>query len=451
MSTEPFVREKIGRFFRKTDKLLGGVEIKPFDFDEICESDVLLMDNLKHTIIHAELHHPIALKKVVREHDKMNSDLRDPHQMAPTLVPIDFTGDWKREQERSHKRSKAKIDEDEAYELELEFRRRTEEISSGETPAGPIQEANPQEKEVQFQGKQPDQVLKNEPSKGGGIDSILSQSPESLAFDIQKFGLDRVGAEINKAKDHTGGEIDSTETSVQSQKQDLLSVKSPQNVPATSQSSGAQINSGIGNDPSYSASQQVQLPIFQQNQPQEVDPEMAERIYDDYKSQGFEDGFRVGEEKAIFQLKEKVEQINTGIASMAQEVTTLKKSVLQSVESHFVEIAQAISESLLGREFRINPAALSGMISKAIQDNVKDDVVKIHVNQESFDLLSSGHSSEINKFLNVDNSLTFGNFRVESQMSTLDGKVDKMVKDMLANISLDLTSQDDETEIKVAS
>jgi len=441
---------RIGRFIKKDAKILESVSLQDFSFDEINTRPAIVHDNIRNNLIHARMHQRSEMESAVKQHRRMGQDLRSPESVRPILQPLDFTEDWERQRMRAARGNSARIEDDEdEFELELEFQEKkaakkkqrsdddpeATESTEAEVPAAAAETAVPAAPEAA------DPLAVKQPTKPveDSLRQLSAKDNEKVTrFSQQKNNLDEIGKAISHFVEANPLEAGKPAFAV---KTDEPPAAAP--IPAASAESTAPADQFIPVQSTASdALQEPEKAAIQtykdRNDATPPKPDVQGADSEKARAQGYQDGFRIGEEKAALQLKQATTQVIKDISAMVQELEGFKKRVLESVQGNFYEICQAMGESLLQREFKINPEAFATIIKRAISETITDDKLKIAVHPEFFDKLSALNLPDIGKLLVSDMNVEAGNFRIDSNLSAVDGDLRKIVADLLeqADVSL---------------
>jgi flagellar assembly protein FliH len=196
-------------------------------------------------------------------------------------------------------------------------------------------------------------------------------------------------------------------------------------------------------DPEEQASKQYQNEVQVRHDAEEISD-----AFEQAKAKGFETGFKQGEEKAEIHAREKTSEMMGKVAEILSEFKTLKHEVLNNVQENFYEIAQAVAEALLKREFRLNPETFAQVVRRAIDDALAPDTFKIKVHPETYELVSKLDQEDIVKALVKDTDIEVGDFKIESDLSVVDGNIRKVISELLQHADLDLFEKADDDDEK---
>ncbi len=455
------VKQGKGRYFKKDQKILSTIKLSTFNLREIVRSGVVSHDNLRNSVIAAENHRPEDLLAAVQPHKTMNKELRDESQIRPLLIPLDFTMDWERQRDRAAKGGSGRVeDEEDALELEIEFQRmktagqdRSE--ASGELSSKPEQKGQAIKVPTQPSGtQQPHELEENIKSKIAGLpgSSLHTASHEDGSereipthYRTQNDKLDELGkvlidfAEHQEPDEHAGVHL--RKTTPKNQDQANLESRSelePLDEPKTDFIPMGQ-TTVVPGESSPTAEMQAISDYHRQVDQRRADPEEVNRLYEEAKHRGYEDGFAVGEQKASIQGLQSIKEAMQKLDLMALKLKTVQREALLQSTDNFREITQAIAESLISRELSYDPQALASLFVSAVEANVNDDDFTLFVSARDFEELSGLPSFSLKPKMKVDASLDAGDFRIETKLSSVDGRLSKSIAELMQRIELEPT------------
>jgi flagellar assembly protein FliH len=156
------------------------------------------------------------------------------------------------------------------------------------------------------------------------------------------------------------------------------------------------------------------------------------------KAQGYTAGFKVGEEKGEIQTRQNASAMFGKINELIVEFANLRNAVLDNVQHNFYELAQAVAEALLKREFKVSPDAFATVVRRAISEAVGPAKFKIRLHPDLYDRVAAIGPSDIVENLVKDSDIDVGDFKIESDLSVVDVSVRKLISDLLDQADLDL-------------
>jgi flagellar assembly protein FliH len=410
------IRKRQGLYISKDAPLLKTVSLKDFSFEQICEHELMFHDNQNANLIFHKYHEPEELAQAVKTHQGLQQDIRDPETIVPILQPLDFTDDWRRQQDRASKRTKGRIDEDEEFELELEIARRQKEEELAAMREGDSNQAAQDQMSTNEDGFVETQSTAQPNKLDDDIIAEIRQPEETnqrnLAFKTQKDNLDTVGEAINNL--HENGEREELDNS-----KDHLA-----NHASEGTTDFIPVNPVNGSDPERIAMDQYEAQQVQKE-------EKYKKIYDEAKASGYEAGFKEGESKGVVQLRDLTNKVTGNVAELLAEMAALKRNILESAEENFMQVCQALAESLLEHEFSINPDSFKAVIRKAISEAMPDDKFKVRIHPAFLAHLRGTDLGGLADKLIGDEHIEPGSFKIESELSSIEGDLKQIISDLL--------------------
>ena len=426
-----------GRFIKKHSKLADVVSVKNFSLIDICAVPVTYPDNPNGNIIHQYLHEDAELADGIRRSSEIDTNLEQ--GFRPILQPMDFTEEWNRQKNRLSA-GNSRYDEEDELELELEYlnKKKKGDPSSDETPnnssetkaIAPEQNATEEQKEPPIIPEQ--------------------QAPPILEEQTPNQSLDPTQQEIAEENIHSTESGESSQANFRIQKDNIASV-------ADAINQVSEPDDGIQNLASHKITESDEFTPMKTDT-NGINPEVAamdeykqqsliseeekQKLIEEAKSIGYNEGFKIGEQKAALQFQEQNHILLQRFQQSMQHMQSLKKNILQNAQENFVILAKALSEALLRKEFQLDPNALAAVISRVIDETVPGDEFKILVNEQTRDHLQQSLPDKLAEKLTVAEGIETFDFKIESNLTVVDGKVTQIVSDLLENANLDLFESD---------
>lgn len=352
------------------------MQISDFSLEAISEAKTTMPDNPLGTVIHAMLHASDELNDTVRDCEEVRKDLNDNERAV--LKPVDFTDDWKRQRDRFAR--KGRIDEEEELELELEYLRKIKSKNDSDEDDGenlpPLVSQTMEEEKPSFFKIQ----KKPEP------EPIRAQQPAPVAEERKPAEEEKVEAPAESF------------------------------VPFGPGATGPV--------------QSVELDAIKKSKEEKT--RAVER------EDGFKKGYEEGVAKAQAELEEHFGEISKNVNEALSELEGLKKSILHNAQENFFVLCQALIESLLKKEFSLDPTSFLKVVQRAIDETIKDDNYKVKVNSKTYkELVENLDAASKQKFVK-DDSVKDNDFKIESKSAVVDGNIHKIVQDMLESADLNL-------------
>lgn len=402
-------KRKVGRFLKGNSPLMKSVSVQEFSFSEITRVDFAFFDNPESSIIHTRLHGDTELGEVVRPADKFNESFTRAADRRPVLQPIDFTDEWRLLNLRSRNPNR-RADDDDLLELaNLENLR-------GQAVNDPVKPVTMPQVEVKPVSDQ--------------LSELAKQAEGTSPLNVGQYAtMDIVG---NAIKDITGLQATAERHPLQT------------TAPAAMKTSDAfiSIQQPLA-QPGDSLEEKAMGEYKERMLKEKLAEEDVIRAVDEAKSLGYQEGFKIGEEKGHIQAKGQLTGIVGNVNSLIQEFSNLKSTVLDNIQQNFYEVTQAIAESLIGKELAVNPEAFAAVVRKAVKEAVPENQFKIRLHPTTFEKFSVMNVPEFTGALIKDDKIPENEFKIESNLSVVDGNVKRMIKELLDQADLGLFNKAD--------
>ena len=426
-------KKRHGRLMKKNDPVLDVVNITEFKLTDIGESPTVYPDNFNANIIHRNLHMEIDIDAALKEPELAHKDLSSESNRRPVMRPVDFTADWNRMRQRASKRGMRFDDEDE-LEAELEYltSRDTGDESPDSAEAAGTETGEPGG-ESRTAGRAPEET-------GTGAGEAPTAPPGQNPIESPLPGNDDTNSPLVINRDT----VDANRETVDAAGDAIRNMAPP--APATEESLERedQLSSGIipetspgpppGEVPPTTPAPQA--PAEQVREVATPPPEAAGAA---------DDAFRNGEEEGRQEGRRQILELSNRMLDTLSELEGLKKNILMNAQQNFQVLCQAMLESVLQKEFDLNPEAFARFLERAISETVPKDDFKLRVNPEALEAIRSVISPDLAERLVADPEVKNGEFRIESNMSVVDGKIGDMIRTMLDGADLNLFPTKDKT------
>lgn len=394
-----------GRFFKANDPTTRVIDVSDFDLMEICDLPISYPDNPHANVFHSKLHDQVEIDQVISTSKQVNTvfELND---ARPVIKPLDFTNEWRRIRKRMTERLTRGDDDDLDYEQEghtMTLRKKVREAMS----------------KMQQDAAQPESTQDSE-----AISQVESNIEAQPVAEEPKPVQDEVQEENERKEESTQPEVAPNQpfhfTSEDAEESDGFQEKS------------------IEKEHQFVPMNPQQLGSNQEPPPAQPSEQEIDEAFQEAKAKGYEDGYRLGEEKALLAVQDKIQQTIEEVQNIVQELEGLKSNILHNAQENFQIICQAMMESLVQQQFTLNPATFQQVIQRAIDEAVPDDQFTVHVGPKAFENLKE-HADEkfINK-LKVDQELKQHDFKIESNMTVVDGNISQIISDLLEEADTNL-------------
>ena len=415
--------KKQGRFLKKNSKLLDFVQMVDFSFEEICSQPLVGFDNSSSTIIHSKFHDPKKLATVVKPHATLDNDIFDPNQQALGIIfPADFTQDWHNERLQGKRRALG-FDEEDEIDFAAVARNRGAAVTATAAPAAPSKSPDPI----------PAVPVELAPTPAAG--NVLAAQPSDISSvgapetDGKVVALKEADLASAISKEFATTHVDAKNVKANNSAQDALANENNLSFTPLPTTSGS---NPIAAEDLAIESWKMKQAAAKQNE------EMLNALRAEARSEGFQSGFREGEEKGQMTGQKNAAQVFSKVGDLLNEFGNLKGLVLENVQKNFFEVSQAIAESLLGKEFSINPQAYATMIQRVIKDTTSPNEFKVRMHPETWQKVHELAVPELDNHLVKDSTIPVGEFRVESALTVVDVSAKKLVTQLLESADINL-------------
>lgn len=416
MAEESHIRRNKGRFIKKTDPLKKSLSISSFNLMEICDTPITYADNIHSNVIHHKLHTLEALDEGVRQSIEIETSF-EPAEFRPVIKPLDFTQEWIKQKKRQHNRNARADDEDE---IDVEMENIARKLRKKFSSKVKMQEKNSEANETRKIG---DRLAFEEHIDDDFIETSRVDLPRSEELINLKEPMEDVADSVAESPHDIQASMDTLQQAVSNMADPI------QELPSLKVNRTEPMSSNIIKKDEVKEAKLEDTPL---------NPVEEENVYQKARSDGFEQGYRDGEEKAMLAVNEKVNAVVGELKSIFEEFTSLKSNILHSAQDNFQMICQTLVESLIQREFLLNPESFENVIQKAISEAVPNDEFKVLVSQDTYTQIKDFVSDHLASKLKVDQELKGDNFKIESQLSVVDGNISQIIKDLLDQADLDL-------------
>lgn len=424
-SDDTFVK---GRFFKKDDPVLRNVEITEYSLMEVCEIDIALADNSFANIYHKGIQVPADLDKSVRGDKVIQKDFNSESAVRDVLGPENYTEDWEKQKEAAQ-RNYYEPEDDEATAEELSL------LSSSQSTS----------------------IFGDEHQDDDPHEDATDQTEAADGFKTLVDHVKDQPREHDPSKPQSQPQQDPVAEQNQNAGQSQLAEDQPQIDKIADSFHAVSHNQLYDVEPLVASADSLTNPSPQQQEasssPSPVSQEPALDI-DGIKSAAFEEGVAYGRQLAEEQAQAETQEgqaqneaeqseAEQQLVELAQymsqtiaEVVGLKEQLLDNSRQNFKAIAKTMVGAILQKQIALNPESLDRIISRAIQEAIKTDQFAVKVHSTTYDALKD--VSELADKLVVDDAITEGHFKVESDLSVIDGNLDHIVSTLLDEADLDL-------------
>lgn len=408
-------QKKIGRFLKKGSRLLSHMSMVDFDFDEIASHTPVGYDNPDRSIINTRFHDPSEISARVKTPDSIEAQLDDISKPRRGIIfPADFTQDWYNERSNKKRKKSASDDEDEDTIFEGPG------LVTNETSDSNV--------------KRFDATVTDNKSDENSLGVGAAEKPSTIV-------AHPISPENVRNADTANASKRLNERDLSAAISKAFTPPAQQDQPAVADSSHRDSFTPFpveGADAPVAAEDKAIETWKAQQQLAQQNERMLEELKTQSRSEGYQSGFREGEEKGLISGQKKAAQVFQKVDEIIKEFEGLKSLVLENVQKNFYELSQAIAESLLGREFSIRPEAYAAMIERVIKDTISPNEFKVKMHPETWQRVHDLGIKDLNPHLIKDQSIPVGEFRVESALTVVDVSVKKLVQQLLEKADITL-------------
>jgi flagellar biosynthesis/type III secretory pathway protein FliH len=439
-----------GRYLKRTSPLISKVSMQEFSFREICSFDLISFDNSEKSIVHTKYHTDIGMQKTVKDPEKFDIDLMPDGQRRPILRPLDFTRDWEREKSRRKTRVTRLFDEDDLeyeYEMAQSMARAEQQArrSGGGTKgdSGNTEGTSQRVEGVDSSSEEPN-------AESGAQDSSNASEPKDTPIEATDEGtgqsspadadgaMEVIGKAIKNLEEgseddaapQTASDPDAKSSTAEPTESVAASSSESEFIPANTDTKDVSVDQA--HDPEEAAVEAYRKKIHDQ-----LADDSAE-TFESAKTHGYQAGFKHGEEKGELQVRQDAEKLFNNLSSIISEFAILKKEVLSSIQDNFYDLCGAISESLIKKEFTMDPSVFANIIQRAVEDTVKADKFVIKVNPKVLEKIRAIEGHNLTEFLEADEHIEEFGFKVESDLSVVESNITKLISDLIDQADVQL-------------
>ena len=126
------------------------------------------------------------------------------------------------------------------------------------------------------------------------------------------------------------------------------------------------------------------------------------------------------------------------VGELLHEFGNLKGHLLENAQKNFFDVSQAVAESLLGKEFSINPQAYATLIQRVIKDTTSPNEFKVRLHPDTWQKVHELSVPDLDSRLVKDATIPIGEFRIESALTVVDVNAKKIVTQLLEAADINL-------------
>jgi flagellar biosynthesis/type III secretory pathway protein FliH len=396
-----------GKFIKGKNRIAKTLRVTEFSFEAISNGQIAYPDNQSGNIYLNRAQDPGTMETVFKKPEKFEDEFGDHH--AKNLKPLNFTEDWLREKSRSKRRGIGSFDEDDDDDDDNDSESQVKEASEFRQNRMDSMQASPfVMPDFSAEQQEPAPVVASrrevaapQLEQVADLEDVRQKSGSIAGADI---------AHISSMKPTAQHLEDSEPTDIH--------LHDPSPVQRSNKSSAHHIN-------------QIELPV--------ISPEERAEAFEEGKKIGYLDGYRQGEIKGNVKAQEDAQAMFGKLSGVLDEIEGLKRQIFENVQDIFIDVCEAVTEAIVRKEFKVNPHSFGEMIRQVVTESVPNDSFEIKLDPQMFALIEKAGMSDISARIRCDSSLTEpGDFRIESNLTAVDGNLRRMVKEMIDRAGIEL-------------
>lgn len=428
--------QKKGKFIKRDSSVLHVASVKDFSFENISTYPSLIFDNKSKSLIQPDLHTKQSIDEIVNFENRCDLDLVNSEGKRGLLWPVDFTQEIRSEDEYTKLLKNYQLNQNE-LEQEVgfdDFSEGMEDLSKGEDLESDLESDEKDQSLLQSDLKN-QEFLKDK-------QSAVSESKTDSDTAMDK----NLDTDSNESKNNFSN-LDDLDTKIDTDTTTTTAIDD------NTQNGESELNLANQTSSSFDNKREDSVSDGEGYLNQDLSG-IEDRLKEEF-DRGYKKAKSEFEEKTSNEEKnvdEKIDLITNNVKSIVEGLSGLKKSILSSASKNYLEIAQAVSESLIRKELVTDADKLKTLIEQAVE-KIPDNNISVRVSKKMYDRLSDIASAEkLKNILVSDSQIEDGDFRVESDFNVIDGSLYNMVKDMLKDFNLNLfeeSKSSDENKTKV--
>ncbi|HEX4136670.1 MAG TPA: FliH/SctL family protein [Bryobacteraceae bacterium] len=151
------------------------------------------------------------------------------------------------------------------------------------------------------------------------------------------------------------------------------------------------------------------------------------------KKEAWELGYRAGDAAARQSLEGEIRETTSRLASAVSEIASQRPETIRRAEGDTVRLSIEIARRVLHREITVDPAALTALVSAALEKLRNQEIQRVRIHPDLSKLLKSlleqyGRSAAIEVIPDV--SLPLGGVTFEIARGSLDASVETQLREI---------------------
>lgn len=156
------------------------------------------------------------------------------------------------------------------------------------------------------------------------------------------------------------------------------------------------------------------------------------------KKQAYQEGYEEGLKQAADAMQEQQQQAAQEVQALLHEARETKRRMFKSCEADMLKLSLAVAKRVISTELAANPQIVAGILQEALAYVDQPENVTLYVNQQDVEqvlmlmetnILSDIGSNEVIE-VQVDNRITPGGLRLESEAGSVDARLETRVSNV---------------------
>lgn len=164
------------------------------------------------------------------------------------------------------------------------------------------------------------------------------------------------------------------------------------------------------------------------------------------EQEAFQKGLEEGRTKGMSEGQQRLEPAVKALEEACRKLEQNRNIVLWDCEKAVIQLAISVSRCILRREVSTDQEAIGKMVTHAIKEVELNDILSLNIHPEDWDVLNEagmvGGDSEISLPRGIqivrDESVGRGGCLIQSEIGTIDGRLDEQLSAILARFEDEL-------------
>jgi flagellar assembly protein FliH len=161
-------------------------------------------------------------------------------------------------------------------------------------------------------------------------------------------------------------------------------------------------------------------------------------------------GLEEGRKQAYQAHSEEIKQSLVKFENLIRKISDMKTEILKFNESSMIDLIFQVGKSLALKELQFDREAILSLVRRAVEDNISEERITIHLSKEQFDFLEALRKEEklefgfLNKVgLEINSKIQTGGCLIETNYGEIDATIEQRLGKLWSEFSeLKPTSKD---------